>query len=99
MELCGVLLYLPLLKSHIIQIDRMSGCKSLAVEPLLTKELGIAKQTFSRVISPPRINQSIQPMPSFKTNLILTITPTTISYTYNQLLGTDAVLKTPDALA
>ena len=41
---------------------------------------------------------TLVPLPSFNFNLIITISPTTLSYTSNQLIVTDDVLRTPPPL-
>ena len=64
----------------------------------MVEELGISKQTFSRVMSIPRISQRIQPIPSLNFNLVLTISPNTLSYTSNQPHVIDAAIRTPTPL-
>ena len=48
----------------------------------------------SRVMLHPKTSQSIQPLPYMNFNLFLKISPTTLSYTSNQLLVAESVLRT-----
>ena len=61
--------------------------------------LGRSKQIFSRLMSLPLMIQRNQPLPCFKFNLIITISPITMSYKYKQLQVTDAVIRTLFPLA
>ena len=97
--LYGRLLGLSLLKIHWILTERMTGRIYLAVGTWLVEGHGRVKPNFSGVMSPPLMSQRVKPLHFFKFNLILTISPTTTSYTYNQLLVTDALLRMPDLLA
>ena len=71
----------------------------LAMDTLLVEKLSRYKQTFSVLILPPQMIQIIQPLPSFNFNLIITISQTNLSYTYNQILVTNYLLRTPPPLA
>ena len=68
-DLRGGSLDFLLLQRNRILVDRATGCTSLANEKLLVGELWRSTPTFSRVISPPRMSQRIQPLPYFNFKL------------------------------
>ena len=85
----------PLMHSHWSLTDRMMGRIYLDVERWLMEELGRDKQTFSALIQPHIISQSIKPMLYLIFKVILKKSPTTLSYTSNQLLVMNFMLITP----
>ena len=76
---CTTMINIPLLQSHWILTESMKGRISLSMDPPFMEELGRSNKTFSKVMSPPLTSQRIQPLTSFNFNLILTISPTTLS--------------------